>query len=230
MASIVETYTGLTALNPNQAYSNVFSLSYFARASALAAQFQFYKAARVTWTYEPFYNTFQEAAAAPISKPFMYVQMNRTQVLYTGASLAEIQGAGARPQPFVNMKTISYVPNWCSSGVVAHDSQSPTGVKQLGLQKQYGWLACPSTDLGDTGGALDNTDDVINQSNTVTIAKTVNNKVTYNGHIVYFDQAFASAGTTPQIARMTVTVHWLFKGAHFYPTVAPPPSLSAEAK
>jgi len=228
MASIVETITGTASLVSGSAYAQIFNLALFPRAKSLASQFQFYKAARVTYTYEPLYNTFQEGGGGGgggPSKPYMYVQMNRTQLLYAGADKAELQASGARPMPFTTMKTISYTPNWCSSGVISTNGSNPViSVAQAGLQKEYTWLTCPTQDsLGSANTTIDVIDNAINQTGTFSSTSfVVANKPVYNGHIVFFDQASGSN----DIARVTVTVHWLFKGAHFSPqqgTVNPSP-------
>lgn len=213
-ASIVETIidpdgTYNTGLN----YNESFSLALFPRAKSLASQFQFYRAKMVTYTYEPLYNTFQQGSAG--SKPYIYIQMNRTQMAYAGG-LAELQASGCRPKTFTTLTKVSYTPNWCSPGLVVQDGNNPaSGVAQLGLQKQYAWLATPLTDTG----SQDITNDIRDQAqNLSTLYPTnnsvISNKVLYNGHVVHIDQNPSSP--TP-IARLTIQVHWEFKGAHFSP-------------
>ena len=213
-ASIVETIVGTASLSSGSVYAQIFNLGLFPRAKSLAPQFQFYKAARVTFSYEPLYNTFQEGVATP-SKPYMYLQMNRTQLLYTGANLQELQASGARPQSFTSLKNISYTPNWCSSGVIVTNQSNPVlAVAQSGLKKEYTWLTCPTIDTGSANTSTAVIDNAINQTGTFSGSSfVVANQPVYNGHIIAFDQ---SSGAS-DIARVTVTVHWLFKGAHFSP-------------
>jgi len=215
-ASIVETIIDPDGTyNAGQNYNETFSLSLFPRAKSLAPQFQFYRAKMVTYTYEPLYNTFQQGSAG--SKPYIYLQMNRTQLQFTNG-LAELQASGARPKPFTSLTKVSYVPNWCSPGLVVQDGDNPAqGVAQLGLQKQYAWLATPQTDTGSADTANDIRDQAANTSNQYpTNNSVISNKVLYNGHVVHIDQQPVTTPPTP-IGRLTIQVHWEFKGAHFSP-------------
>lgn len=212
-ASIVETITdGNDDYLPNSLYPETFTLANFDRAKALAVNFQYYRAKSVTYTYEPLYNTFQEGSTG--TKPYIYMMMNRTQLQYTGG-LPQIQHSGGRPKPFTSLFKVTYTPNWCSPGLIATDHDNPTnGVTQLGAQKQYQWLACPTSDPG-TGNGNDVNDTAINVSNLFTEPiSVVTNNVKYNGHLVYIDQP----GTSAAIARVTIQVHWEFKGAHYRPS------------
>ena len=210
-ASIVESIYDDTGVAPNTLYSCVFSLSQFARAKALACQFQFYRAKKVTYTYTPLYNTFQEGVSG-FSKPYMYLQMNRTQQFILGG-LPELQHSGARPKPFTSVIKLTYTPNWCSGGLVAQTNVDIAPTVNIGLQKQYGWLSCPFSDNGST----DQTEIVegaqTTASSNIDIPAIIPNCVVYNGHIAYVDQTGSTAG----LYKCVIQVHWEFKGAHYSP-------------
>ena len=143
MAKIVETLE-LADLAPNQVYSNVFTLAQFPRAFTLAGSFQFYKAAKVTYSYEPLFNTFQEqwGGATSYSKPYMYALMNRVQN-NSPVSLANLQACGAKPQALISKRVISYKPNWCSPGLLATaprtGSPQPQAQACSGGSQHLGW-------------------------------------------------------------------------------------------
>jgi hypothetical protein len=217
MARIKETLE-FNDLLSNTAYNFNFNLSQFARASALAPLFKWYKASYVEWRIEPTYNTFQEGTATNVSIPYLYVTMNRTQD-NTGINLQDIQAMGAKGQKLTTLKKISYKPNWCSSGlnVIHFNSASALdNMATLGLKAQYSYLACPDTNngLGNPSG--------FNPANPTVPAAllvpvgVIANQATYNGHSIIIDQEF---GSGPTVGRVTCTVHWEFKDPHY--TLAP---------
>ena len=212
MCRIVETFEGQDTFS-NKIYQNVFSLAQFPRAAALAPYFQFYKAAKVTYTYEPLYNTFQEGSN--FSKPYMYTLMARNQITvpYT---LDNLQECGARPRAFSSTLKIAYKPNWCSPGLVS-TSRTPEGaavdvVVNNGLQVQYKWLASPSIRNANTP-LTDQNDKPLIDSSGAPDANLVSNNVVYNGHYNFIDQL--PVATQNLICRTTITVEWLFKGAKY---------------
>jgi hypothetical protein len=226
-------------LLPNTMYHNTFALGQFTRALQIAPLFQWYKAAKVTWTYEPLYNLFGQDAAA-LSKPYLYVQMNRSQedghATYppnTSAplTLGNLQGAGAQPVALAATRKVSYVPNWCSPGLCAVSTPSPgvvTGVHSQGLQKQFGWLATPDwsfLNYINSTPSLSNDVERINYSLTTNSITDNTNGVVYNGHLSYLDQEVHGSA---KIARVTLTVVWEFKDAKcgqlVYTAATPPPA------
>jgi len=236
MARIVETLE-FADLTVKDTYQNVFSLSQFPRACALAGNFQFYKAVKVIWSYEPCYNTFQSGNVAT-SKPYLYVLMNRTQNQNNAPTLPQLQACGARPVALVSTKKIVYKPNWCSAGLTAVIPGPTPGDRnyiQQGLRAQYGWLASAGRTLsiqnGNPAGSVGNVNppditstglEPINQNldnSTITLTNSVNNTV-YNGHTTYIDQEYQGA-EAQVIARLTCTVHWVFKGAVFNNLIGP---------
>lgn len=216
-ATIVETIT-LTDDIANTAYTNNFDLSQFTRASALAPNFQYYKAAKCVWEYTPLYNTFQDGLAGTpnASKPYFYSVMNRTQLVSNFSTLAQLQAMGARPTKFISIKKIAYKPNWCSPGLIAQDANNPVnGIQQLGMKQQYDWLVCPSTYPGAAVPSIAATIENATAATTIVpgaVIPTIENKVTYNGHAHYVEQKY---GDTQPISQVTLTVHWVFKGANF---------------
>jgi len=236
MARIVETLE-FADLTVKDSYQNIFSLSQFPRACAVAASFQYYKAAKVVWSYEPCYNTFQSGNVAT-SKPYLYIVMNRTQNQNNASTLTQLQACGARPVALVATKKITYKPNWCSPGLTAVNpgpTQGDNVYYSQGLQAQYGWLASAGQVLSlQTGGpagsgALFNPPAInpnsfrpINQSLDVTNSNNIilSNTAVYNGHTSFVDQEYQGA-EGQVIARLTCTVTWLFKGAVFNSPIGP---------
>lgn len=227
MATIKETVE-FTDLNPNLGYNFAFNLSQFRRASALAPNFKFYKAKSVEWTIEPLYNTFQDGTTgSEVTIPYMYMTMNRTQDS-TGINLQDLQAMGAKPQKLVGKKTIRYVPNWCSPGLMAINfpvPPSPAVSQSYGLQKQFTYLACPDTDVAISAFQPSTAVPPSGPANYPT-SLIVANAVVYNGHTIWCDQE-VNTGTLQAIARVTCTVTWHFKDPHYtaspdtYVTVAP---------
>lgn len=215
-ASIVETIDEGASSLPNIVQFNTFSLGQFDRAKALAPQFQYYRAKKVTYTYTPLYNTYQQGS--PALKPYLYLHMNRTQLPY-GGGLPQLQHSGARPKPFTSVVKLSYTPNWCSPGTVAVNPVAAPGltdISNIGLQKQYAWLACPVIDTG-TGASGDLTNTTIQNTSIYLQANATTNNVTYNGHVSCVDQP----GNISPVYNLLIQVHWEFKGAHFFPTSRP---------
>jgi len=215
---------------------HAFTLAEFSRASNIAPNFKWYRAAKVIYTYDPLYNTFQDGVNAA-SKPYMYVVMNRAQQINTLNMIAveQIQTTGARPIPFVGQRKIAYKPNWCSPGLLQVRTNADGGkdFASAGLQLQYGWLACPNTLRTITAAnqiAQDSGDYPLSSSHPGPGAAVYstqwvnNNNVVYNGHYTFIDQKF-TGGETPidPVARVTVTVVWEFKGAQNPLAMGAPP-------
>lgn len=223
-AHIIETIE-FQDLVPNKVFQAVFNLAQFPRASKVAPHFQYYKAASVEWTYEPLYNTFQDGAAA-LSKPYMYNLMNRNQERpFTNSNTQNfynIQSSGAKPVALASTKKIKYRPNWCSPGLVAITTYPslPPDYSMSGMKTQYGWLETPYGVSDQTAGAVQgNAQQLVitgssDPQNVPTNLPVNTNTVVYNGHLTYLDQKVSAGGDTPPpIARLTLTVRWLFKGA-----------------
>ena len=226
-ARILETIE-LTDMRADEAYSFNFSLSQFFRATTLAKNFRFYKAAKVKWEYMPFYNTFQEGnSTGTVSKPQMYFVMNREQNPYwqsrtAATSLFAIQSQGADPVPFTNNREIIYTPNWCSPGLTAltfspvvgasgTSVDAVTNVISCGLKKQFGWVPCPDLDLYNKPKVYDPTDGAADSSgNTLNMSPNATAAVLYNGHDLYVQQE--REPNTP-VCKVVCTVEWIFKGA-----------------
>lgn len=203
------------AVLANNAYAYQFTLNQFLRASNLAPNFKWYKASKVEWTLEPFFNTFTDDGS-PQSVPYLYQTMNRTQD-NVGLNLQDLQAMGAKPQKLVSKKVLTYKPNWCVPGMLTYDQTAGTlAINRLysnGLKATYDWLPCPDVDpgAGKTAVVMDPT-----QATLVPLVPNsldvITNQVVYNGHVLWLDQALTSSPIP--VARMTCTVHWEFKGPH----------------
>lgn len=210
-ASIIETIdpSGLgIAITPNVLVNNAFSLSQFNRAKSLACQFQYYRAKRVTYVYTPLFNTYQEGVSG-FSKPYMYTLMNRTQQFMLGG-LLQLQHSGARPKPFTSVTKVTYVPNWCSPGLVARGPEEAP-VINTGNQAQYAWLTTPFSDTGADDSAPQIEGALSTSLPTIDIPAITPNCVVYNGHTTYVDQP----GSDAPVYNLLIQVHWEFKGAHY---------------
>lgn len=242
MAKIIETIQ-FGDLQPNLTSQSVFTLSQFPRAATLAGNFAFYKAAKVSWNYEPLFNTFQDTAGSS-STPYLYTLMNRGQTNnFPVPGLGNLQACGARPVKLVAKTTIAYKPNWCSPGLIsilkvqpATEASPVIGVIQQGVKQQYSWLACSGTEVRavNAGGGIDvppmatvlqnviNPTDLFAPPATVFQANSPNatNSVVYNGHYNFIDQQVDS--NSLPACRLTATVEWHFKGALFNQPLATP--------
>jgi len=226
-AHIVETIE-FVDLSGNNAHLFTFNLGDFPRASALAPHFQWYKATKCTYTYEPLFNVFDEGAGQA-SKPYLLTVMNRTQNASFNqlADKSSFLAAGARPVTLVSTKKISYSPNWCAGGLIAQRTTTlGTGEKvvdteSVGLMARRDWLATPSAIpiVYSDGSAYDTSNPVIHTAKPVptttpfVMPAVLVNAVEYNGHISYLDQAIVGSAPSQPICRVTLQVVWKFKGA-----------------
>lgn len=215
----------------NQDYGYVFCLAQFERAARIATNFKFYKPARVTWTYEPMFNTYQaDSMAGTPGIPYLYSAMNRTQdnqVYVVGDYLAQ----GAKPKKLAKIIKMSYVPNWCSPGLltfqVSANVPPPVGgvvqnIVQVGSKAEYGYIPCPTTfntySAGTTEGITPfqattqfpntgpNLPGFLGLGNTT--AGIATNCVYFNGHKAFIEQLNK---TSTIVCKCTVTVDWVFK-------------------
>lgn len=215
MASVTESIQFIDTL-PNITSYRRFALDSFIRASSIAINYKWYKAAKCTWTYTPLYNTFQETTLGTISKPQMYFQMNRTQDSTLGLTQADFLAAGSKPSAFTKNKVISYVPNWCSPGLIAVRRDEQTGlvasIKQVGLQAETGWLSSPIQDphlAAPSTQPLTSGNQILNDGSV--IAPVLPGNVEYNGHVDYCYQERATAA----VYTLVLTVKWVFKQPFF---------------
>ena len=212
-ATCVETLEYPDAFS-NAGLACTFTIGQFPRSQLMSTMFSFYKAARVVWTYEPLFNTFQDGLT--YSKPYLYTVMNRQQEPLAAAR-NNFLAAGARPEALVSKKVVTYVPNWCSPGLGAYAGNLSLGqvnaLYNTGLQKQYGWLATNPIALTTQDNANDIIMNPLNDTTGGTGLNTIiTNNVSYNGHYLFIDQAVNGTPSVP-VMRVTCQVTWMFKGA-----------------
>jgi len=187
-----------------------FTLSQFPRAQQMAGLFSYYKAVKVTWSYEPLYNTFQESNTLAVGKPYILTMMNRSQEV-VNTNYNSLLGAGARPVPFTNKYLLTYKPNWCVPGLPAITANFSTGditnFRVTGLKPVYDWIGTPPS---VTGSNAENTAVTINDTALNAVGPVITNQVTYNGHAQHF---FQDGALNQPIGRLICQVEWLFKGA-----------------
>jgi len=231
-ATIVETIE-FSPVKSNQPIQYTFNLSQFFRATTLAKNFQFYKAAKVKWEYMPLYNVFQQSnSVGVVARPQMYFMMNRDQDPYwetrtPAIALFSIQASGADPRPFTKNFELVYKPNWCSPGLSAYTlgaSQTLTSLTQLGMKKQFSWLPTPNKDAYGVPTTINLIQNPIPAGQTM--APTANAAAVYNGHNMFIEQDNA---IDTDIAKVVCTVEWHFKlGKSNY--VADPTSVEVPAE
>jgi len=221
MAAIKETIE-VEAMLANTPYGLSFSLAQFARASALAPFFRWYKAKSVDWQFEPAYNVFQISNTIPgggTQVPYLYTTMNRNQLGVSGvASLNDFLAVGSKPIKFTNKQSRKYKPNWCSPGLLAVGNTTPNSTNTITMQgytANYGWLSSPNSPAITNGfGYLQTPLAPDNQyvptgSSVASMVGNIANQTLYNGMVAYVEQAGNIAGI--EVARLTCTVVWEFK-------------------
>ena len=207
-----------------------FSLFQFPRASELAPNFKWYRAAKVEWLIDPNYNIYAEGAVGGIANgsttvPYLYHRMNRNQdgFIYT---IRNLQAMGAKPIKFTKQLKYSYKPNWCSPGISSYATDSGPGtalvaLQQQGLKCEYGWLMSPdSTPVDHTGGSNNKANSVVQgwtanwaPPHTTGMSSIATNYALYNGSDIFIDQYDSQIGTI--LARVTCKVTWEFKDPNF---------------
>lgn len=216
---------------------NMFCLSEFTRANRLSVNFKWVRPARVTYTYEPMFNTYQPTPGfGSPGIPYLYTVMNRTQdqALLGFNSPSNLLAQGAKPKKLAKIIKISYVPNWCSPGLISYNVASLPGgvggavnnIVQIGSKVEYGWVPCPNRasvfSTGTTEGiqAYQITANAVNTGGSLngfgglgnTPAPIVTNSIMYNGHYTFIEQLNKLNGT---VCKVSVTVDWVFKDPNF---------------
>lgn len=211
-------------LNSGAAYDFNFSIQQFPRATDMQPHFRYYRAAKVTWTYEAQYNMYPPVALSSSATivanpgdtvPQLFWKMDRLgQAPFR--SVSQMQDAGAKPIPLSRKKIISYVPNVRRLDIDP-DAFQPTAVAGVSLFqspdlnqlrfKSAPWIATDNdTKLTDEGG--------INQAN-------------WYGHQAVISQQNASPNGPNVLSRVVCTVHWQFKDPFIDQS---PPGLMAPTK
>ena len=192
-----------TAPQGNQDYNYAFALQQFVRAKALSANFKYYRAKRVVWTYLPEYNTFQ-TGAAQVSIPQMSMIMNRTgdNTVWTPA---EYDAQGAVPKTFTKKRVIAYKPSLVQS--IQYSMNPALGNNNgtnVGARALYNeWIA-----TGDYSTTM------LPAGSLPTVIPTINEVVLYYGHSIYWSVT-STAPDEPRLAQVYCEVEWEFKDPLF---------------
>lgn len=148
-ARIVESvrYEDITA---NEMYAGLITLDSYHRAKDVATNFQWYRITEVKYTFEPIYDTFQEALAGtanPAVPQFVYI-MNRDGTFLAG-SVDDLYAQGAKPTKFIKNKIIKYKPNTLVQNTPSGtDGVAPT-LNGLNAIKFNSWI--PTQTLAGSG-------------------------------------------------------------------------------
>ena len=215
-ASIVESVPA-NPLSSQTLYGNIFALNQFPRAQQVAVNYRWYKAEYVEYEYTPFANVFSAESASTI--PYMFSAMNRTQRADIPVDSANYErfmlSQGATPKKFTNKIVIRYKPNWCAAGLQAYTTSNVSGttvvtsIAQVGQKQSYDWLPCP--DSNGIPGSIYPSQTNYNNVPFGSVAGTLVNSVTYNGHQTLFLQA--SPVDPTEVADLVIRVKWVFKDA-----------------
>ena len=187
----------------NQDYNYAFALQQFARAKALSANFKYYRAKRVVWTYLPEYNVFQ-SGAGQVSIPQMSMIMNRTgdNTVWTPA---EYDAQGAVPKTFTKKRVIAYKPSLVQS--IQYSMNPALGNNNgtnVGARALYNeWIA-----TSDYSTAM------LPAGSLPTVIPTINEVVLYYGHSIYWTTT-STAPDEPKLAQVYCEVEWEFKDPLF---------------
>jgi len=224
MCRIVETIN-LDNINPNTNYLNTFQLNQFRRAHYMSAAFAFYKAAKVTYTYTPLFNTFQDVSGSS-SAPNIFTLMNRQgDTNLPQSNIDVIAATGARPKRFVGVHKVSYVPNWTTPGLPVQTLGGSPPILQvsqyfMGSQVCYNWINKsskgqkvypPGSGSNDSGLLTQPPPDGTTFPGVSWVSSgSACDGVAYLGHDTFVQQA-VDANPAP-VAACTITVEWVFKG------------------
>lgn len=108
---------------------NTTNLGQFARATAIAANYQFYKIKQVKLTLKLAYDTYQQAAGNA-SRPNLYYIIDKSGSVPTTTTLASLKAMGARPHAFDNKQfTITWTPSVLNEVFGAPPAGNPQGAQ-----------------------------------------------------------------------------------------------------
>lgn len=190
-----------TAPLPNDETNYQFNISQFARATAVAKNFKYFRAKRVVWTLLPEYNTFQQGAAA-VSAPQLSFIMNRTGDA-SAWTAADYDAQGAVPTLFTKKRVIAYKPN-----LVQSIQMGPQPVADVNASRALGQRA-----IYDQWIATN--DYVINLPTAVGLTTDViNTGVYYYGHSMLWGVTYVDPSPRP-LATIFCEVEWEFKDPLF---------------
>jgi len=221
---IVETIN-LVDLQPNTNYLHTFQLNQFRRAHYMSAAFAFYRAAKVTYVYQPIYNTFTDVSGSS-TVPYIYTLMNRQgDTNLPQSNMDVVLATGARPKRFNSNHVVSYKPNWTTPGMptqtVASGGSGLTVSPFIqGSQTCYNWInksskgqkVYPPGAGGNDSGVLTGIppDNSTFPGIAFVALGSACDGVAYLGHDAYIDQA--KDLNPAACARVILTVEWEFKG------------------
>jgi len=205
-----------------------FTLAEFERANLLSQNFKWVRPARVTYTYEPMYNTYQASSqlGSQPGIPYLYTVMNRTQdrALIGNSVPSNLLAQGAKPKKLSRVIKISYVPNWCSPGLLGAyiNNNNYQNIVQIGSKVEYGWVPCPNAFSRYSALQTQGIEPDINASSFTQTGSSLvgfggvgnnwpsiaSNAVTYNGHYAIVEQVNKPPSA---VYKVSVTVDWVFK-------------------
>lgn len=204
-AHIVETIETFP-FKPNQGYTGQFNIADFTRATTLAGQFRFYRAAKVEYIWEPQYTTYQAGSAA-VDVPFLYYVMNRNGTEQP-ISVQSLQRMGAYPLKFYKNIIKTFKPNTLmgtlSGKQIIEQSAPPTQI----VTARANWTFSPTYDIWQSSEILSTTNGV--QDIAIAANQVGLGPARYYGIDFICDQDMP-ASTDEPVGKLTIRVHWEFK-------------------
>ena len=205
-ATIIETQNAFP-IYPNQSYESSFNINGFNRAETLAGQFRFYRAARVTYIFEPQFTNYQAGPNTTTPDvPFLYMVVNRNDESQP-FSVEGLKRMGAMPIKFAKTITKSFKPNNLQ-GVLAQkqitlEQTAPDLIGALAL-----WSFSPTYDIWHSSEILKPTNGLVNDPRSVGLAPAL-----YSGLNFRVDQDVTTLPVEdrPVVGKLTIKVHWEFK-------------------
>lgn len=124
-----------STLNTNVMYGpSVVNLSGYARASAIAANYQQYRITGVTFRFTPRFDTFPATTniATAISVPYLYYMIDKQGSIRKTVTLPQLQQMGAKPHRFDDKTlTVKYRPGVSLVSAAADTTQNINGVVKI---------------------------------------------------------------------------------------------------
>nr|WAE42464.1 MAG: capsid protein [Cressdnaviricota sp.] len=224
-AHTVETVDfGPITLNSGDPYEMAFQISQFVRATAIQAEFRFYRATKVEWVMEPAYDQYPAnvvlavtGAVSSDSIPYVYIKMDRTGSAPFQTAV-DFKDSGLLPRKWDRKITTAYRPNWLGQWqglagsqrvAVSGDpaapglSTNPEGfgptayqVNNAAEKPKWGYLPTVQKYQNPDSGA---------------VTETFDNTIHW-GHQVYLYQQNLVTGSNPRVyGNLLCRVHWEFK-------------------
>ena len=138
--------SGATSFSANTLYNKINTqLTDFARANAIAANYQHFRMSNIKITFLPTIDTVQSAGG--VSKCYMYYMIDKSGSIATNSTLEALKQMGARP---VALDEKPIVVSWAPSVLNSVLTATPAGSSAPGMYKISPWLSTQNS-VGNPG-------------------------------------------------------------------------------